>query len=223
MARTQRGRRHGALLDEAENEGRTTPDFDDRASLVLGGLHERFLRAGRPSIVSAAGLAVAVAFSIWYLAVISWSATAGSFSNPAVLTAAVFAVALALALARRPQAARIASAVAAVSALTMFALALTHGWLGPGPIPTTVFVGLGLMGAIGGDRRREVALLPVAIALAGLSVAGFQIAAQTYPLLVIPQFWIAMLVGIAAGAAAVLIVAISFVQREVSAASSPAR
>ena len=195
----------GALLDEAEHEGRMRPSVDDTASLVLGGLRERFLRVGRPSLVSAVGLIAAVAFSLWYVGVIA------VFGNPSTLTAGVFVIALALV--RWPQLARIASVVAALTALGIFALAESRGWMGPGPAPTSVFIGLGLIGAIGGSSRREAAILPLAVALAGISVTAFRVVVMSYPVVFAVQFWIAALIGIAAGAAAVLILAITTVNR----------
>ena len=210
----------GALLDKAENEGRTAPTFDDRASLALGGLHERFLRVERPSVVTVAAFGAAAAFSIWYVSIISWSpqipayaGTLGSFSNPAVTTGVVYLVALALVLARRVQLARITAIVGVLWAITLLVLNLSLGWMGPGESASALFVGFGIVAALGVSRWRELAAFVVAIVAAGLSVATAQIAVMTYPFVFVAQFWIATVIAIAAGAAAVLIMAISVVSR----------
>lgn len=211
----------GVLLDQAENDGRKTPTVADRASLIGGGLHERLLRAERPSALTVVALSTAVAFSLWYLVVITWApgtvfaGTFGPFTNPAVITVGIFVVALGCALAGRPRLARAVSALAALCAVILFALAVNRGWLGPGPVPTAVFVGLGIAGTVRATYRRDAVLLPLAVVLCALSVLALQIAAQTYPAVFLPQFWIAAVIGAAAGAGATLIVA-STIARQLS-------
>jgi hypothetical protein len=215
----------GMLLDQAENDGRMTPTVADRASLISGGLHERLLRAERPSALTVVALSAAVSFSFWYLVVITWApgtvfaGTFGPFTNPAVITVGIFVVGLGCALAGRPRLARAVSALAALCAVALFALAVTRGWLGPGPVPTAVFVGLGIAGTVEATRKRDAVLLPLAVVLCALSVLALRIAAQTYPVVFLPQFWIAAVISVVAAAGATLIVAATIVR---AASSLPA-
>lgn len=209
----------GVLLDQAENEARTAPSAADRASLLLGGLRERLRRGQRPSALMVVSHACALAFSVWYLAVIAWApditvaGAVGSFTNPAVISAALLALALVLGLARRPRLARLASAAGALTAAIIFVLAVTLGWLGPGPVPTVMLVGLGVAGALQSHSRRESVVIPIAVAFAALSVLGFTVAVQTYPVIFAVQFWVWGLLGVAAGAGAVLLIAVTIVDR----------
>jgi hypothetical protein len=212
----------GILLDQAESKARITPTATEGASLMLGGLRERFARAQHPSALTIVAHACALAFSVWYLAVIAWApditypGTVGSFTNPAVVTAALLAIALALAVARQPLLARVFSAAAALTAMVIFVLAVALGWLGPGPVPTALFVGLGIAGTLQQRARREVVVVPVAVALAALSVLGLHVAAQNHPVIFVAQFWLWALLGVAAGAAAILLVAWTYVNRSLA-------
>ena len=186
----------GVLLDQAEHEARTAPSTGERLSLIAGGLHERFLRAERPSPLHLAALGTALVFSVWYLVVIAWGSgaryfgTLGPFANPSVITAAVFALAAVLAAARRMQLARLVSLLAAACALSMFALASALTWLGPGPSPTLIFVGLGLVGALRGGTLRQALLLIAAFASAGLAATVLRSMVMTLPYVWSAQFWV---------------------------------
>ena len=212
----------GALLDEAEDQGRMSPTVGDRASLVLGGLHERFLRAERPTVVTVAGFGVAAAFALWYAFIITWSpsipayaGTFSSFSNPALTTGLIYLVALALTLGRRLQLARITALAGVLCAIVLFALNLTLGWLGPGASATALLVGVGVLAALSLTRWRDLVAAGSAVILATISATAARTAVMYLDIFYAPPFWIAALITIVTGAAAVLIVAIAVVRREV--------
>jgi hypothetical protein len=186
----------GALLDQADETGRMTPSPADRASLIAGGLRQRTLE---PMVLP---LAAAVAFLVWYLAVI-----AGTFAHPSLVTLGLLTITL-VATIEWLQLARVLAVVAACSAI-----ALAFSLEGPGPSVTVVLAGLALVAATRTSRRSHTLMLIAAVVLAVVSAESWRSVAILWPLVVIPQFWIAVLVGLAAAAGAVLLSAATVVRR----------
>lgn len=189
----------GTLLDQAESTNRAAPSVGDRVSLRLGGLRER-LRRPSPSVVA---LGAAIAFLVWYLAVI-----AQSFAHPSLVTLGVLAFALAVACTGRAQ---LAGALSVAAALSAIALAFTVE--GPGPSVTVLIVGLALIAAIRGLRGAELVMLIAATVLAMMSAEAWRSLAQLWPMAVLLQFWIAIVVGMASGAGAILLSAVAAARR----------
>jgi hypothetical protein len=198
----------GVLLDQAEDQARTAPAAGERLSLMAGGLHERFLRAERPSALHIVVPLAAVAFSAWYLAVIGWApgitypGVIAPFSNPVPLTAVLLAAALLLVALRRIQLARLFSAAAALCAIAVFFAGATLGWLGPSAASTVLFVGLGAVSALRRGGVRQAILLLGAIGCAGLSAEAITACYLTLPVIGTTQFvaWAAVAFGAAVSA-----------------------
>ena len=197
----------GTLLDQAEGTSRTAPSVGDRVSLRLGGMRERLRHPSLPVVA----LVAAIAFLVWYLAVV-----AQSFAHPSLVTLGVLAIALVAASTGR---AHLAGALSLAAALSAVALAFTVA--GPGPSATTLIAGLALIGAIGWLRRTELILLLTAIVLAVLSAEAWRSVAMLWPMAVLPQFWFTIAAAIATGAGAILLSAVA-VARRVTVGQQPA-
>ena len=200
----------GALLDAADESGRG-PTASDRRSLILGGLGERF-RPERRNSVSIATLIAAVAFAAFNLFVIAWApgirypGTFGPFSNPSLITAVLLAGALALTAIGRGRLGRIFALLGSFSAAALWALATTLGWLGPGLLPSLLFVGLGLLGAVRVRGAAGAALLG-ALALLVVSALAMQFALASFP---VPTAFVELAIASAAllGAMALALVGV---------------
>ena len=189
----------GMLLDQAHDTGRMTPSVADRASLIVGGLRER-LKHLEPAVVALTG---SIAFLVWYLAII-----AETFAHPSLLTLGLMLGALVAVVARRPQLARVLAVLAALSAI-----ALAFSLEGPGPSVTVLVAGACLIAATRGLRRSDAIMLIAAMVLAVVSAESWRSVVILWPLFVIPHFWIAIVIGVAAAAGAILLTAATAVRR----------
>ncbi|WP_169053997.1 hypothetical protein [Agromyces sp. H66] len=178
----------GILLDQADARGEPSPRIGDRFALAVGGLRRGFGVADgrRPAVIIP--LVLAAAFLTFYVSVITWSpgvdyaGTLGPFSNPTVIVAGLFVVALAAAFAGRNVAARWIAVVAAGTQLGLSLLASGFDWLGPS-LPTAVLVaGLGVISALPWHAPLATGIsLSLLLSLFAFILAG-DIAAAAVPL-----------------------------------------
>ena len=173
----------GALLDEAEASGRTSPTASDRFHLVLAGMRERVLAPSRSSALSLTALVGGFAFSAFYLGVITWAPGAqlagavGPFSNPAIVTTTLLSAALAFAVLGRAGGARVFAWLAVTAAVVIGVLAIALHWMGPGPNATALFVGFGLLGAsqVRGALNATLLITSTALVITAIVVGEFAI------------------------------------------------
>lgn len=200
----------GILLDQADARGDARPRISDRLALTIGGLRHRFgLAEGRRAAVMVP-LVLAVAFLLFYVSVITWSpgvaypGALGPFSNPTVIVAGLFVVALAAAATGRNAAARWIALAAVATQICLSLLAALFGWLGPS-LPTTVLiVGFGVIAVLPWHTPLATGIsLSALLALFGYILIG-EIAAAALP---IPGADI----GIALAQAAVLVAVIAVI------------
>lgn len=177
----------GILLDQADARGETGPRAGDRIALAIGGLRRRFgVSDGRRAAV-VIPLVLVAAFLAFYVPVITWSpgvvhpGAIGPFSNPTVIVAGLFAVALAAASTGRNAGARGIALAAAGAQIGLSALATVFDWLGPS-LPTTVLIaGLGVIAALPWHTPLvTVVSISALLALFGFMLAG-DIAAAAIP------------------------------------------
>ncbi len=178
----------GILLDQADARGDVRPRLGDRLALAIGGLRHRFgVAEGRRAAVMVP-LVLAVAFLLFYVSVIAWSpgvvypGALGPFSNPTVIVAGLFVVALAAAATGRNAAARWIALGAVGTQSFLSLLAALFGWLGPS-LPTTVLiVGFGVIAALPWQTPLATAIsLSALLALFGYMLIG-DIAAAALPI-----------------------------------------
>lgn len=197
-----------ALLDQAEAEQRDTLRASDAFSLVAGGLNERFLRSERPSAPQVAALGLAAGFAIWYVAII-----AGRYDTAASATGIVLFLALLAAVSQRVRLARLIAALSALCSLITLALSLSFGWMGPGVAATALFIGFSAIGSIRLQQWRQLITAVASVLLIAVSMTSVQIAVMTWPVVLAPQFWIWGTNGLAAGTAALLLMAAFYAQQ----------
>lgn len=174
----------GMLLDRADARGDVRP----RLALAIGGLRHRFGVAGGRRAAVMVPLVLAVAFLLFYVSVIAWSpgvvypGAFGPFSNPTVIVAGLFVVALAAAATGRNGAARWIALGAVGTQICLSLLAALFGWLGPS-LPTTVLiVGFGVIAALPWHTPLATGIsLSALLALFGYMLIG-DIAAAALPI-----------------------------------------
>jgi hypothetical protein len=175
----------GALLDNADHEGRSAPGRGELRGIAAAGLAERLLGSDRRTVSMGIGLALAVVLAVWYPAVIAWSpgsrfvGSLGWFSNPVVLVSIPIALAAILFVLGQSRFARLAVIVAMVAVAAIGLAAWSFGWMGPGPSAVVLYVGVLGVSLSRGDAWRSVRLL---------AALGCALATSLSILLVIAQF-----------------------------------
>lgn len=162
----------GVLIDEAEAAGRSRPTPSDRRSLFLGGIRERFLAEGRPSRATLAAFATALAFSAFYVIVVSWSpgvtfaGTVGPFTNGTVVAVLLLLAAFISAVVNRAGASRAFAYLAALTEVGVWIVgSVVHG-LGPTLSTALLFAGLATMAGLRPTSIIQLAKLVGATTLA---------------------------------------------------------
>lgn len=157
----------GALLDQAEAEGRARPSWSDVSSLALGGIQERLAIGSRASWFGPAALGAGAGLSFAYLFV-SWAplsgipGSLGPFSNPSVLVCALWLASFILSLASHSRAAGLLVAVCVPSEIALAILSDALHWQGPGWATVSVFAILGLVASGGSGSRKSLAAMSAA-------------------------------------------------------------
>jgi hypothetical protein len=172
----------GALLDQAEDQGRDHATERERWALARAGLAQWFILRGRRQRLQIVPLAAGALLSVFYSWFIIWApgtnypGSIGPFANPSILTCVLLVLAFAFSLAGRESLARVLSFGGAIGETVIGVVALFHPpfgvapWEGPSLYTAMLFVGIALVG--GASFRHGWALTASALVVAALVAGG---------------------------------------------------
>lgn len=200
------------LMDEDDAHGHVAPTPLSSVTVVVAGLHERFIAPERLNRVGLAAQVVAAVFSVWYLAVIAWApgisyaGTFGPFSNPSAIIGAMLTIGLGCALFGRGRTARLVAMLSVPVTILIGILSASHSWLGPGLPAVVIFAGLGLMAGLQLRSAVDVGRVLGALFLLILGIYLSQIVLARLPVLTSSAAGIGMTIGSVTSFAGALVV-----------------
>jgi hypothetical protein len=177
----------GALLDQAESDGRNVPTAAERSAIAREGLRERFGLPHRGQRLRLLPLAAGFLLSVFYALLIIWApntsypGSVGPFANPSILTCVLLVAAFLAALLVRGKAASVLALAAAVAEIVIGIVAAmhppfsAHPWEGPGSSAVVLFAGIAILGAVLSRQGRMLTAgtLLVLAAVAATLVVSF--------------------------------------------------
>lgn len=208
----------GALLDQAEDEGREHPTDAERTALVRSGLAQWFGFPVPGQRLRLIPLIVGGALSVFYATVVIWSpqtnypGSIGPFSNPSIITCVLLSLALVIGLFTRARVADVLALAAAAVEIVIGVLAAFHPTLGPepwqGPSPSTaaLFAGIAILSSVtlGRGWASAAGALLVVAGTASMMVVNF-VQAELGMFSVLSTILVAVIVAAVVGAIAISI------------------